>query len=139
MLSAPISFQKKTKKNYHTACFTQHSNFSSRFSLIVERTKIEKNSLSLSRSSERIVLTKKAPRRSRFFSEKNFVSRERRTNERRERVCESQRESERESREEYERERRRERRDFAFFLIFISPILNFSKGGVLKGKTKKKK
>ena len=53
-------------------------------------------------------------------------------------MCVRVRESQRERVERNTREREEEKEAFAFFLIFISPILNFSKGGVLKGKTKKK-
>jgi hypothetical protein len=59
----PSPFKKKQKKNFHrTACL--HIPWDAQ------------------KSSQ-----KKAPRRSRFFSEKNFVSRERRTNAERESVC----------------------------------------------------
>jgi hypothetical protein len=124
-LSAPISpFTKKTKKNYHTtACFTQHSNFSSlAFLFLSSRGRKSKKTLSLSFFRTHRPHKKKAPKAlALLLCEKNFVvSRERRTNAERERESQSQRESERESRGIRAREKKRKKLTLPFFNFHLS-------------------
>ena len=116
MLSAPISFQKKNKKKLSHRLF--HATFELLFSLFSYRREDEnRKKLSLSHSSERIILTKKAPRRSRFFSVKEFCCLEGATNERRKResVRERERVRERESRGIRAREEEEKEETLPFF------------------------
>ena len=125
----PSPFKKKQKKTI-TPPVSRNIRTSLLAFLLSSRGRKSKKTLSLSFFRTHHPHKKSTKALALLLCERILLSRGSDERTQKERECQRERESQRERVERNTSERRRrERRDFAFFLIFISPILNSVKGG----------